>query len=123
MVLLVFFQILLSLQLLNWVYISCSFLEFILIGFLVFDSEHKYEIVKYLQARKHICGMTGDGVEDAPALKKDDIGIDVAYSTDAACNASDVVLTVPCLNVIINAVLTSRAIFQRMKSYMLIFGS
>ncbi|KAI3867505.1 hypothetical protein MKX03_032358, partial [Papaver bracteatum] len=96
---------------------------FILIGFLVFDSEHKYEIVKYLQARKHICGMTGDGVDDAPALKKDDIGIDVAYSTDAACNASEVVLTVPCLNVIINAVLTSRAIFQRMKRYMLIFGS
>ncbi|KAI3885983.1 hypothetical protein MKX03_024410, partial [Papaver bracteatum] len=61
--------------------------------------------------------------DDAPALKKDDIGIDVAYSTDAARNASDVVLTVPGLNVIISAVLTSRDIFQRMKSYMLIFGS
>ncbi|KAI3858417.1 hypothetical protein MKX03_033963, partial [Papaver bracteatum] len=61
--------------------------------------------------------------DDAPSLKKDDIGIDVAYSTYAARNASDVVLTVHGLNVIISAVLTSRDIFQRMKSYMLIFGS
>ncbi|KAF9588768.1 hypothetical protein IFM89_015495 [Coptis chinensis] len=76
--------------------------------------EHKYEIVKCLQARKQICGMTGDGVNDAPALKKADIGIAVA---DAACSAPDVVLTEPGLSVIISALLTSRAIFQRMKNY------
>lgn len=80
-------------------------------------AEHKYEIVKRLQARKHICGMTGDGVNDAPALKKADIGIAVADSTDAARSASDIVLTEPGLSVIISAVLTSRAIFQRMKNY------
>ena len=82
-----------------------------------FCSEHKYEIVKRLQARKHICGMTGDGVNDAPALKKADIGIAVADATDAARSASDIVLTEPGLSVIISAVLTSRAIFQRMKNY------
>ena len=79
--------------------------------------EHKYEIVKKLQERKHICGMTGDGVNDAPALKKADIGIAVADATDAARGASDIVLTEPGLSVIISAVLTSRAIFQRMKNY------
>lgn len=80
-------------------------------------AEHKYEIVRRLQARKHVCGMTGDGVNDAPALKKADIGIAVADSTDAARSASDIVLTEPGLSVIISAVLTSRAIFQRMKNY------
>lgn len=80
-------------------------------------TEHKYEIVKKLQAKKHICGMTGDGVNDAPALKIADIGIAVADSTDAARGASDIVLTEPGLSVIISAVLTSRAIFQRMKNY------
>ncbi|CAL9152512.1 unnamed protein product [Musa hybrid cultivar] len=83
----------------------------------VFPAEHKYEIVKKLQERKHICGMTGDGVNDAPALKKADIGIAVADATDAARGASDIVLTEPGLSVIISAVLTSRAIFQRMKNY------
>ncbi|CAL5352657.1 unnamed protein product [Camellia sinensis] len=80
-------------------------------------SEHKYEIVKRLQERKHICGMTGDGVNDAPALKNADIGIAVADATHAARGASDIVLTEPGLSVIISAVLTSRAIFQRMKNY------
>lgn len=83
-------------------------------------SEHKYEIVKKLQARKHICGMTGDGVNDAPALKIAEIGIAVADSTDAAHSASDIVLTEPGLSVIISAVLTSRAIFQRTKNYTVI---
>lgn len=82
-----------------------------------FEIEHKYEIVKKLQERKHICGMTGDGVNDAPALKKADIGIAVADATDAARSASDIVLTEPGLSVIISAVLTSRTIFQRMKNY------
>ncbi|RZR74501.1 hypothetical protein BHM03_00037661 [Ensete ventricosum] len=80
-------------------------------------SEHKYEIVRKLQEKEHICGMTGDGVNDAPALKKADIGIAVADATDAARGASDIVLTEPGLSVIVSAVLTSRAIFQRMKNY------
>ncbi|XP_057511724.1 plasma membrane ATPase 1-like [Actinidia eriantha] len=86
-------------------------------GFAGVFPEHKYEIVKILQGRKHICGMTGDGVNDAPALKIADIGIAVADATDAARSASDIVLTEPGLSVIISAVLTSRAIFQRMKNY------
>ncbi|AQK52114.1 ATPase 2 plasma membrane-type [Zea mays] len=86
-------------------------------GFAGVFPEHKYEIVKKLQERKHICGMTGDGVNDAPALKKADIGIAVADATDAARSASDIVLTEPGLSVIISAVLTSRSIFQRMKNY------
>lgn len=86
-------------------------------GFAGVFPEHKYEIVKKLQGKKHICGMTGDGVNDAPALKIADIGIAVADSTDAARGASDIVLTEPGLSVIISAVLTSRAIFQRMKNY------
>ena len=84
---------------------------------LEFSQSNKYEIVKKLQERKHICGMTGDGVNDAPALKKADIGIAVADATDAARGASDIVLTEPGLSVIVSAVLTSRAIFQRMKNY------
>ncbi|WOH12230.1 hypothetical protein DCAR_0831732 [Daucus carota subsp. sativus] len=86
-------------------------------GFAGVFPEHKYEIVKILQGRKHITGMTGDGVNDAPALKIADIGIAVADATDAARSASDIVLTEPGLSVIISAVLTSRAIFQRMKNY------
>ncbi|XP_075503284.1 plasma membrane ATPase 4-like isoform X1 [Primulina tabacum] len=86
-------------------------------GFAGVFPEHKYEIVKKLQESKHIVGMTGDGVNDAPALKKADIGIAVADATDAARGASDIVLTEPGLSVIISAVLTSRAIFQRMKNY------
>ncbi|XXG81557.1 hypothetical protein AAC387_Pa09g2155 [Persea americana] len=86
-------------------------------GFAGVFPEHKYEIVRILQQKNHICGMTGDGVNDAPALKKADIGIAVADATDAARSASDIVLTEPGLSVIISAVLTSRAIFQRMKNY------
>lgn len=86
-------------------------------GFAGVFPEHKYEIVQRLQQKKHICGMTGDGVNDAPALKRADIGIAVADATDAARSASDIVLTEPGLSVIISAVLTSRSIFQRMKNY------
>eukprot|EP00850_Spirogloea_muscicola_P012656 SM000082S22898 [mRNA] locus=s82:426678:433492:- [translate_table: standard] len=86
-------------------------------GFAGVFPEHKYEIVAKLQERKHITGMTGDGVNDAPALKKADIGIAVADATDAARGAADIVLTEPGLSVIIHAVLTSRCIFQRMKNY------
>lgn len=98
----------------NEFYPSFVFYLYVRLGYF---TEHKYEIVKRLQARKHICGMTGDGVNDAPALKKADIGIAVADATDAARSASDIVLTEPGLSVIISAVLTSRAIFQRMKNY------
>nr|XP_017229145.1 PREDICTED: plasma membrane ATPase 2-like [Daucus carota subsp. sativus] len=86
-------------------------------GFAGVFLDHKYEIVKRLQELKHICGMTGDGVNDALALKKADIGIAVADSTDAARSASDIVLTEPGLSVIISAGFTSRSIFQRMKNY------
>ncbi|CAO2835258.1 unnamed protein product [Amaranthus hypochondriacus] len=86
-------------------------------GFAGVFPEHKYKIVQRLQERKHIVGMTGDGVNDAPALKRADIGIAVDDSTDAARSASDIVLTEPGLSVIISAVLTSRSIFQRMKNY------
>ncbi|KAG9456249.1 hypothetical protein H6P81_000757 [Aristolochia fimbriata] len=86
-------------------------------GFAGVFPEHKYEIVRKLQEKKHICGMTGDGVNDAPALKRADIGIAVDDATDAARSASDIVLTEPGLSVIVSAVLTSRAIFQRMKNY------
>ncbi|VVB01504.1 unnamed protein product [Arabis nemorensis] len=86
-------------------------------GFAGVFPEHKYEIVRKLQEKKHIVGMTGDGVNDAPALKKADIGIAVDDATDAARSASDIVLTEPGLSVIVSAVLTSRAIFQRMKNY------
>ncbi|XP_056161974.1 ATPase 9, plasma membrane-type-like isoform X2 [Syzygium oleosum] len=87
------------------------------VGFAGVFPEHKYKIVNSLQEGKHICGMTGDGVSDAPALKKADIGIAAADATDAARGASDIVLTKPGLSVILGAVLTSREIFQRMKSY------
>ncbi|KAL3695073.1 hypothetical protein R1sor_008724 [Riccia sorocarpa] len=86
-------------------------------GFAGVFPEHKYEIVKRLQEKKHICGMTGDSVNDAPALKKADIGIAVDDATDAARSASDIFLTESGLSVIIHAVLTSRAVFQRMKNY------
>lgn len=79
--------------------------------------EHKYHIVDVLQKRGHIVGMTGDGVNDAPALKKADAGIAVAGSTDAARAAADIVLMTPGLSVIIDAVKESRKIFQRMLNY------
>jgi H+-transporting ATPase len=79
--------------------------------------EHKFEIVKDLQQKQHIVGMTGDGVNDAPALKQSDIGIAVSGATDAARVASDLVLTEPGLMVISRAIEEARRIFGRLKSY------
>ncbi|MCW4004024.1 MAG: plasma-membrane proton-efflux P-type ATPase [Candidatus Bathyarchaeota archaeon] len=86
-------------------------------GFAQVFPEHKYRIVQILQDRGHIVGMTGDGVNDAPALKKADAGIAVAGATDVAKSAADVVLTKPGLSVIIDAFKESRKIFQRMQNY------
>lgn len=86
-------------------------------GFAQVFPEHKYGIVKALQGRGHIVGMTGDGVNDAPALKQADVGIAVSGATDAARAAASLVLTAPGLSVIINAVEVARQIFERMNSY------
>jgi H+-transporting ATPase len=86
-------------------------------GFAQVFPEHKYHIVDVLQQRGHIVGMTGDGVNDAPALKKADAGIAVAGATDAARAASSIVLLTPGLSVIIDAIKESRKIFQRMTNY------
>jgi len=86
-------------------------------GFAQVFPEHKFHIVDVLQKRGHMVGMTGDGVNDAPALKKADCGIAVSGATDAARAAASIVLMSPGLSVIIDAVKESRKIFQRMNSY------
>jgi H+-transporting ATPase len=86
-------------------------------GFAQVFPEHKFHIVDILQKRGHIVGMTGDGVNDAPALKKADCGIAVSGATDAARAAAAIVLLTPGLSVIIDAIKESRKIFQRMQSY------
>jgi H+-transporting ATPase len=86
-------------------------------GFAQVFPEHKYRIVQLLQEKGHIVGMTGDGVNDAPALKKADAGIAVAGATDAAKSAADVVLTKLGLSVIIDTIKESRKIFARMNNY------
>jgi H+-transporting ATPase len=86
-------------------------------GFAQVFPEHKFHIVDVLQKRGHIVGMTGDGVNDAPALKKADCGIAVSGATDAARAAASIVLLAPGLSVIIDAIKESRRIFQRMNSY------
>ncbi len=86
-------------------------------GFAQVFPEHKYRIVDVLQKHGHIVGMTGDGVNDAPALKKADCGIAVSGATDAARAAASMVLLSPGLSVIIDAIKESRRIVQRMNSY------
>jgi len=86
-------------------------------GFAQVFPEHKYHIVDVLQQRGHFVGMTGDGVNDAPALKKADCGIAVSGATDAARAAASIVLMAPGLSVIIDAIKESRRIVQRMNSY------
>ncbi|SFV89895.1 Lead, cadmium, zinc and mercury transporting ATPase; Copper-translocating P-type ATPase [hydrothermal vent metagenome] len=86
-------------------------------GFAQVFPEDKYFIVDALQKADHIVGMTGDGVNDAPALKKADCGIAVSGATDAARAAADIVLMAPGLTVIVDAIKEARQIFERMKSY------
>ncbi|GAA5915572.1 hypothetical protein JCM8208_002435 [Rhodotorula glutinis] len=86
-------------------------------GFAGVFPEHKYEIVKRLQALGHLCAMTGDGANDAPALSRANVGIAVEGATDAARGAADIVLTEPGLSTIVHAIRQSRVIFQRMRNY------
>ncbi|KAG6888988.1 hypothetical protein C0992_006864 [Termitomyces sp. T32_za158] len=86
-------------------------------GFAGVFPEHKYEIVKRLQALGHLCAMTGDGANDAPALSRANVGIAVEGATDAARGAADIVLTEPGLSTIVHAIRGSRVIFQRMRNY------
>ena len=86
-------------------------------GFAQVFPEHKFHIVDVLQKHGHSVGMTGDGVYDAPALKKADCGFAVSGATDAARAAASIVLVAPGLSVIIDAIKESRKIFQRMNSY------
>jgi H+-transporting ATPase len=86
-------------------------------GFAQVFPEHKYNIVKALQDRGHLVAMTGDGVNDAPALKQAEVGIAVSGATNAAQSAAALVLTAPGLKVIIHAVEEARRIFERMMSY------
>jgi H+-transporting ATPase len=86
-------------------------------GFARVFPEHKFEIVKALQGAGRIVGMTGDGVNDAPALKQADVGIAVSGATDAARAAAALVLTAPGLSVITKAIEEARRIFERMTGY------
>ena len=86
-------------------------------GFAQVFPEHKFHIVDVLQKAGHIVGMTGDGVNDAPPLKKADCGIAVSGATDASRAAASIVLMTSGLSVIIEAIKESRKIFQRMNSY------
>src|SRR5215831_18695190 len=88
-------------------------------GFAQVFPEHKYAIVKILQENGHIVGMTGDGVNDAPALKQADVGIAVSGATEAARAAAALILTAPGLSVIIEGIAEARRIFERMMSYIL----
>jgi len=88
-------------------------------GFAQVFPEDKYFIVDELQKANHIVGMTGDGVNDAPALKKADCGIAVSGATDAARAAADIVLMAPGLTVIVDAIKEARIVFERMRSYVI----
>lgn len=88
-------------------------------GFAEIYPEDKYRVVKLLQSRKHIVGMTGDGVNDSPALKQAEVGIAVSNSTDVAKASASVVLTEPGTKVVIDAIKTSRQIYQRMLTWVI----
>ena len=86
-------------------------------GFAQVFPEHKFLIVQCLREAGFKTGMTGDGVNDAPALKRADVGIAVAGATDAARAAADIVLTEEGLSTIVEGIIISRCIFQRMKNF------
>jgi len=86
-------------------------------GFAEVFPEHKYQVVEMLQQRGHLTAMTGDGVNDAPSLKKSDCGIAVEGATEAAQAAADIVFLAPGLSTIVEAIKVARQIFQRMKAY------
>jgi len=88
-------------------------------GFAQVYPDHKFTIIEILRQRGWVVGMTGDGVNDAPALKRADVGIAVEGATDAAQAAADIVLTAPGLSTIVTAILYAREIFQRMKNYVI----
>ena len=88
-------------------------------GFAEIYPEDKYKIVKLLQSRGHMVGMTGDGVNDAPALKQAEMGIAMSNATDVAKASASVVLTEPGISVIINAVTISRQTYQRMLTWVI----
>lgn len=86
-------------------------------GFAEVFPEHKYQVVQMLQERGHLTAMTGDGVNDAPSLKKADCGIAVEGASEAAQSASDIVFLEPGLSTIIDSIKVARQIFHRMKAY------
>ncbi|GAQ43849.1 hypothetical protein AtubIFM56815_008247 [Aspergillus tubingensis] len=86
-------------------------------GFAEVFPEHKYQVVQMLQDRGHLTAMTGDGVNDAPSLKKADCGIAVEGATEAAQSSSDIVFLEPGLSTIIDSIKVARQIFHRMKAY------
>lgn len=86
-------------------------------GFAEVFPEHKYQVVEMLQNRGHLTAMTGDGVNDAPSLKKADCGIAVEGASDAARSAADVVFLDEGLSTIITSIKVARQIFHRMKAY------
>ena len=88
-------------------------------GFAEVYPEDKYQIIKNLQAKKHMVGMTGDGINDAAALKQAEVGIAVSNSTDVAKGAASVVLTTEGLSNIVDLVWTGRMIYQRMVTWIL----
>ncbi|CAH7690502.1 putative plasmamembrane-ATPase [Phakopsora pachyrhizi] len=86
-------------------------------GFAGVFPEYKYEIVKRLEGLGHLCAMTRDGANNAPALARANVGIAVEGATDAARGAADIVLTEPGLSTIVHAIRQSRIVFQRMRNY------
>lgn len=88
-------------------------------GFAEVFPEDKYQIVKLLQEAGHMVGMTGDGVNDSPALKQAELGTAVCEATDVAKASASIILTQPGLSEIIDAVITSRKTYQRMLTWVI----